>query len=300
MNDWNPKKLGFGLMRLPRDGEKISLEQTCEMADRFLAAGFTYFDTAWVYPGSEAAIGEALVKRHPRESYQLTTKLAAWVCKSRNDAIGQFKQSLQRTGAGYFDFYLLHNLGEGRTHFFEDYGLLFVGDTVAFRRIPRYDLMNSNVPELFESLLRLKKLNIPDNVEVFFGHGEHVSYKEMLKDFECFNKPLILQVKAEGGNFTELEDSYIDDGTIMLSMNEATKILGTSCFSSTPDYAVMYLPNMNRLRVKAGSSDADINGFAINMKYPAQLKDGKIYLPAKFLAQICKGFLSWSLTVKAE
>lgn len=50
------KKLGFGLMRLPKIGEAIDIEQTKKMVDMFLEAGFTYFDTAWAYPGSEDAI----------------------------------------------------------------------------------------------------------------------------------------------------------------------------------------------------------------------------------------------------
>ncbi len=117
-------KLGFGLMRLPQKDGKIDIEQTKEMVDRFMDAGFTYFDTAWAYAGSENAIREALVERYPRESYQLATKLAAWIkCKTREDATAQFEASLKKTGAGYFDFYLLHNLGEGRTHFFEDFDL---------------------------------------------------------------------------------------------------------------------------------------------------------------------------------
>ena len=118
------KKLGFGLMRLPQTENGIDVEQTKEMVDLFLQAGFTYFDTAWAYAGSENAIREALVERYPRESYQLATKLAAWIkCKTREDATAQFEASLKKTGAGYFDFYLLHNLGEGRTHFFEDFDL---------------------------------------------------------------------------------------------------------------------------------------------------------------------------------
>ena len=52
----NIKKLGFGLMRLPKNGEAIDIEQTKKMVDMFLEAGFTYFDTAWAYPGSEDAI----------------------------------------------------------------------------------------------------------------------------------------------------------------------------------------------------------------------------------------------------
>ena len=61
------KKLGFGLMRLPQKDEKIDIEQTKQMVDAFLAAGFTYFDTAWAYEGSEDAIRQALVERYPRE-----------------------------------------------------------------------------------------------------------------------------------------------------------------------------------------------------------------------------------------
>ena len=115
------KKLGFGLMRLPRlKDETIDLEQVKQMVDLFLSKGFTYFDTARVYPGSEDAIRQALVERYPRDKFTLATKNAAWInCKTREDAIAQFETSLQKTGAGYFDFYLLHNLGETRTEFFE-------------------------------------------------------------------------------------------------------------------------------------------------------------------------------------
>ena len=118
-------KLGFGLMRLPQtEDKKIDIEQTKKMVDLFMDAGFTYFDTAWAYEGSEDAIRQALVERYPRESYQLATKLAAWInCKTREEAIAQFERSLQLTGAGYFDYYLLHNLGESRTKVFDDFDL---------------------------------------------------------------------------------------------------------------------------------------------------------------------------------
>ena len=78
-------KLGFGLMRLPglENGE-IDIEQTKTMVDMFMDAGFTYFDTAWAYAGSEDAIRQALVERYPRESFQLATKNAAWInCRTR-------------------------------------------------------------------------------------------------------------------------------------------------------------------------------------------------------------------------
>ena len=118
------RKLGFGLMRLPQKDGVIDVEQVKEMVDLFLDAGFTYFDTAWAYAGSEDAIRQALVERYPRERYQLATKNAAWIdCKTKEEAYAQFDASLAQTGAGYFDFYLLHNLGEGRSHYFDDYDM---------------------------------------------------------------------------------------------------------------------------------------------------------------------------------
>ena len=114
---------GFGMMRLPRKDEAIDIETTKALVDALLAAGFTYFDTAWSYPGSEEAVGEALVKRHPRSSFQLATKVAAWRVKSAEEARAQLATSLERTGAGFFDYYLLHNLGEHRTKAYDDFGI---------------------------------------------------------------------------------------------------------------------------------------------------------------------------------
>ncbi|MBQ8934755.1 MAG: aldo/keto reductase, partial [Lachnospiraceae bacterium] len=118
------KKLGFGLMRLPQKDGVIDIEQTKEMVDLFMQAGFTYFDTAWAYPGSEDAVRQALVERYPRDSFQLATKNAAWIgAKSAEEAKAQLETSLKQTGAGYIDFYLLHNLGEHRTRSFDDFGM---------------------------------------------------------------------------------------------------------------------------------------------------------------------------------
>lgn len=128
MNEYLGKdipKLGFGLMRLPQCGAEIDIEQTKAMVDLFLNAGFNYFDTAYGYGAgaSERAIKTALVDRYPRERFYLATKLPAFMAKSRAEAEQMLETSLARTGAGYFDFYLLHNLGAGRTQFYEDYGM---------------------------------------------------------------------------------------------------------------------------------------------------------------------------------
>jgi len=117
-------KLGFGLMRLPQKDGASDVAQVEEMVDRFLDAGLTYFDTARAYGDSEATIKRALVDRYPREKYLLATKNAAWLgAKSAEEARQFFTASLQTTGAGYFDFYLLHNLGTPRTEVFDKFGM---------------------------------------------------------------------------------------------------------------------------------------------------------------------------------
>ena len=119
------KKLGFGLMRLPltdpQNDASIDIEQLKEMVDTFLARGFTYFDTAWMYCGgkSEEAAYEALVSRHPRESFTLTTKLPAYMLKKEADREWLFSEQLRRTGAGYFDYYWLHDVNSHTVQTFD-------------------------------------------------------------------------------------------------------------------------------------------------------------------------------------
>lgn len=121
------KKLGFGLMRLPlldpNDATSIDMERTKEMVDAFLKRGFTYFDTAWMYCGfkSECAAKEALVDRHPRDSFTLATKLHAGYLKTEEDRDRIFEEQMRKTGVSYFDYYLLHDMG---THNLEIYNRL--------------------------------------------------------------------------------------------------------------------------------------------------------------------------------
>ena len=109
------KKLGFGLMRLPMiDENTVNIEEVSAMVDEFMARGFTYFDTAWMYCNfkSEEAVKEALVKRHPRDSYTLADKLHGGFFNTKEEREEYFEAQLKKTGVEYFDYYLLHDIGE--------------------------------------------------------------------------------------------------------------------------------------------------------------------------------------------
>ena len=118
------KKLGFGLMRLPMIGEEIDMEQTKKMVDTFMAKGFTYFDTAYVYIGgkSEVALKEAVVDRYPRDSFQCATKLPLWDLKDAAEMEKIFQESLDRAGLEYYDFYLLHAMSTERVQKADEVG----------------------------------------------------------------------------------------------------------------------------------------------------------------------------------
>ena len=108
--------LGFGAMRLPvvgGDDGHIDKEQTFRMVDEAMAAGINYYDTAWGYHGgnSELVMGEALSK-YKRESFYLADKFPGYDLSNMSKVKEIFEKQLEKTGAGYFDFYLFHNVCE--------------------------------------------------------------------------------------------------------------------------------------------------------------------------------------------
>ena len=116
LGDKTPK-LGFGLMRLPMIGDEIDMEQVKSMVDKFMEKGFTYFDTAYVYINgkSEVAAREAIVKRYPRDSFTLATKLPLWdEVETEADMQKIFDESMARAGVEYFDYYLLHAMDKAK------------------------------------------------------------------------------------------------------------------------------------------------------------------------------------------
>lgn len=197
------KKLGFGLMRLPQKDGKIDVEQTKIMVDHFLKAGFTYFDTAWAYAGSEDAIRQALVERYPRESFQLATKNAAWInCKTREEAISQFDTSLKQTGAGYFDFYLLHNLGESRTKVFDDFDMWnWVQEKKKEGKIKHVGFSFHSTPEELEEILEKHPEMEFVQLQINYADWENPA----IKSKECYEvarkhgKPVIIMEPVKGG-----------------------------------------------------------------------------------------------------
>ena len=113
INEKNGEKLsvlGFGCMRFPRKGGAIDKAETEREILKAVEAGVNYFDTAYIYPGSEEVLGEILQKNGIRDSVKIATKLPHYFVKNREDMEKYFRQQCERLKTDYIDYYLMHML----------------------------------------------------------------------------------------------------------------------------------------------------------------------------------------------
>lgn len=205
-------KIGFGLMRLPEKDGAIDIEQVSQMADAYMEAGFNYFDTAYVYHGgnSEKVVKEAIVKRFPRESFTVATKLPAWFLHSPEDRDKVFEEQLDRCGVDYFDYYLLHSLEDGNNYdTYEKYDCFDWGIKKRDEgKIRHFGFSFHGTPELLVQVLDKHpeiefvqiQLNYADWDNKIVHSGE---LYEILRDR---NIPMIIMEPAKGGKLANLDD----------------------------------------------------------------------------------------------
>lgn len=255
-------KLGFGLMRLPKKGEEIDVEQVKQMVDLFLEAGFTYFDTAFVYGGSEEATKKALVERYSRESYTLATKINAMAAGSEEAAKKQFATSLERTGAGYFDFYLLHALMEGNYEKYEEYHLWeFAKEQKEKGLIRHLGFSFHGGPKLLDQLLREHPEAEFVQLQINYADWESPSVlsRENYEIARKHGKPVVIMEPVKGGS--------------LANPSAAVKSLLTGCHEdmSCASWAVRYAASLDGvMTVLSGMSD--VEQMKDNLSYMKQFR----------------------------
>ena len=199
-----PSQLGFGLMRLPRlEGGAVDIELVKNMVDAFMDAGGTYFDTARAYGDSEAAIRQALVERYPRESFTLATKNAAWIsAKNAEEAKRDFDISLEQTGAGYFDFYLIHNTGGARTAVFDKFGMWdFVKQLKAEGKVRHIGFSHHDNAETLDEILSAHPEMEFVQLQINYADWENpnVQSRKCVEVCAKHGKPIIVMEPVRGG-----------------------------------------------------------------------------------------------------
>ena len=107
--------LGFGCMRFPRKLGQIDMAETEREILTAVDGGVNYFDTAYIYPGSEAALGQILEKNGLRDKVNIATKLPHYLIRSRDAMEKLFQEELKRLRTDHVDYYLMHMLTDPAT-----------------------------------------------------------------------------------------------------------------------------------------------------------------------------------------
>lgn len=215
------KKLGFGCMRFPMQGETIDVEEVEKMVDTFMERGFTYFDTSYVYHNgeSESILKKVLVERYPRESFTITTKSPVFLVENQEQFFSIFQQQLDRLGTDYVDYYWLHavngeiyqkiqslNLMDALIQLKKDGRTRHIG--LSFHDSPELlDRILSEHPELEYVQLQLNYFDWDSPYvaagrcyEVCKKHGKQVVVMEPVKGGALVNQPQDLEQKLRNCN----------------------------------------------------------------------------------------------------
>lgn len=204
------KKLGFGCMRLPKVGDADSPVDQLHfnrMIDRYMEAGFSYFDTARVYGESEKALREGLVKRYPRESFFLTDKLSGSQFETGQDIIPLFHSQLETTGVEYFDCYLMHSMSQQVYRKFEAcHAFEKVAELKAVGKVRHMGISFHDKPEVLEMILtdhpEIEVVQIQLNY-LDMDSPSIESYK-VYQVCRRFGKPVMVMEPVKGGHLANL------------------------------------------------------------------------------------------------
>ena len=107
-------QLGYGCMRFTKKGNAIDYDKAEKEIMSAIKKGVNYFDTAFIYPGSEECLGKILDENDCREDVYIATKLPHYLIKTMDGVEKTFQEELKRLQTDYVDFYLLHALGLDR------------------------------------------------------------------------------------------------------------------------------------------------------------------------------------------
>lgn len=208
-------QLGFGFLRLPFDGEKVDFPLLSQMVDTFLENGGTYFDTGYTYLDGlcEEMLYKALVQRHPRDHFQIATKLPGYRVNSYEDCFRYFEESAKRCGVDYFDTYMLHWLDEKHYVLAEKYRQFdFLQELKRSGKAKRIGFSFHDTPQLLDKILT----NHPE-VDCVLIQVNYLDWDSpAIQSRQCYEvamrhgKTILVMEPVKGGRLAKIPDAAIE------------------------------------------------------------------------------------------
>lgn len=243
--------LGFGCMRFPTksDGE-IDKVEAQKLIDYAYENGVTYFDTAYVYHGekSEAFVGEAL-KKYPRDSYTLTTKLSMWLTKDLADVKKMFAKQLKLLQTDYVDFYLVHALSKSRWDFILREGVLdYLEELRAEGKIKYIGFSFHDKYEVFEEIIRYRKWDICQ-IQLNYMDEEEQAGMKGYNLAEELGIPVAIMEPVRGGALANFSDQ-LNDRFYAVDKEKTVASYAMRYFADLPNAKVILsgMSNMSQLQ----------------------------------------------------
>jgi predicted aldo/keto reductase-like oxidoreductase len=248
--------LGYGCMRWPTmpnpkgEGEIIDQEAVNELVDYAIAHGVNYFDTAPVYVQgwSEKSTGIAL-KRHPRESIYIATKLSNFSNPTRENSMAMYHRSFEELQVDYIDYYLLHSLGGGGMAGFRqryvDNGMMdFLLEERKAGRIRKLGFSFHGSQEVFDELLALHDQYHWDFVQIQLNYvdWDGSNAKGLYESLERYNIPGIIMEPLLGGRLSKVPDHIV--GRLKQRSPESSVASWAFRFAGTPKLILTVLSGM--------------------------------------------------------
>ena len=224
----NVSILGYGCMRWPTvpspdgKGDLIDQDEVNRLVDYAMAHGVNYYDTSPVYVQgwSEKATGIAL-KRHPRESFKIATKLSNFANFTRENSIQMYRQSFVDLQVDYIDYYLLHSIGNGgiktfRARYIENGMLDYLLEEREAGRIRHLGFSFHGTREVFDEVLAMHDRVHWDFVQIQLNYldwthatGNNVNAEYLYAELEKRRIPAVIMEPLLGGRLSNLPDHIV-------------------------------------------------------------------------------------------
>ena len=224
----NVSILGYGCMRWPTvpspdgKGDLIDQDEVNRLVDYAMAHGVNYYDTSPVYVQgwSEKATGIAL-KRHPRESFKIATKLSNFANFTRENSIQMYRQSFVDLQVDYIDYYLLHSIGNGGiktfwARYIENGMLDYLLEEREAGRIRHLGFSFHGTREVFDEVLAMHDRVHWDFVQIQLNYldwthatGNNVNAEYLYAELEKRRIPAVIMEPLLGGRLSNLPDHIV-------------------------------------------------------------------------------------------